>query len=269
MERPRLRPKRCITIIVVFALSLFVFAYRVSINELTIDTNHHRASASNEDLTVYRLPEKFKDPSHLTPIDPSILIELGTESIDAAHRNGILHTGGILFVMDVAGKFLVMKRSSSVVTCPDTWSIVGEHSIVGEDANSLPIRALDEELGLVASDVGAAIQNLTEHPLYYIRKYGARNGNRIDRQVTYLWLVTLPKSQQEINWRLDHEVADKKWISLEVFDHWLQADEANDAAFNESNEEKEGDDGPPNGDFCHRTIRSLLRLGITRLKVML
>lgn len=252
-----------------FVLSLSIYSYNASINALTNDTiDHHAAATSNEeDLTVYQLPERFREPTHLTPIDPAVLIEMGTESIDSAHRKGLLHIGGILYVMDAAGKFLLMKRSSSVVTCPDTWSIVGEHSIGGEDAGNLPIRALEEELGLDASYIGATIKNLTEHPLYYIRKYGARNGNRIDRQLTYLWLVKLPKRQQEIDWRLDHEVADKKWITLELFDHWLQADEANDSTVNESNEED--DDGPPVGDFCHRTIRSLLRLGIARLKVIL
>lgn len=228
-------------------------------------TSEHLA-VSSEDLTAYTLPNSFtKDPTHLTPIDPSMLIGIGTESIDAAHRKGILHTGGILYVMDADGRFLLMKRSSSVVTCPNTWSIVGEHSIVGENAKNLPVRALDEELGIIAPAIDVKIQSLTDHPLFYIRKYGARNGNRIDRQLTYLWLVKLPSRQEDLDWKLDHEVADKKWITLDEFDQWLGEDEKNDAT-NETNEE---DDGPPNGDFCHQTIRALLRLGIEQIKTIL
>lgn len=225
------------------------------------------AVAYSEDLTVYKLPARLsEDPAHLTPIDPTILITVGTESIDAAHRKGLLHIGGVVYVMDAHGRFLLMKRSSSVVTCPDTWSIVGEHSVVGEDAKNLPIRALEEELGLLVSDFDVEIQSLTEYPLYYIRHYGARNGNRIDRQLTYAWLVKLSKRHEDIPWKLDHEVADKKWITLDEFDKWLTSDEKNDVIMNDGDE---ADDGPPNGDFCHRTIRSLLMLGIKRIKTIL
>lgn len=227
-------------------------------------SHHVIAAGHEEDLPIYQLPKSFlKEPIHLTPIDPQILVELGTLSIDAVHRKGVLHTGGVLYVMDSSNKILLLKRSSSVVTCPDTWSILGEHSIIGEDTNDLPIRALKEELGLTVLR-HVQIQNLTEYPLYYIRHYGARNDNRIDRQLTYMWLVRLRKPQEEIGWNLDHEVAASKWVTVNEIDTWLRDDEKHDVTATITNYDE--DDGPPNGDFCHRTIRSLLRLGIERIK---
>lgn len=184
---------------------------------------------------------------------------------------GILHTGGVMYVMDSSGRILIMKRSSSVVTCPDTWSIVGEHSIAGEDANDLPIRALEEELGLKVTNRDVKIQALTEFPLYYIRHYGARNGKRVDRQLTYLWLVKLAERHEEISWKIDHEVAGVKWITLDEFDVWLKEDEKIDSETTANKLHylrKSGDDGPPNGDFCHETIRTLLRLGVEQLKTI-
>ncbi|KAL3786928.1 hypothetical protein HJC23_013263 [Cyclotella cryptica] len=251
-----------------FSILLFLcYALNFEIATLTKTIKDTHTASSGEYLTVYKLPDSFMgEPRHLTPIDPRMLIPLGNESIDSAHRNGRLHTGSILFVMDVSGRFLLLKRSASVVTCPETWSIVGEHSVVGEDPSDVPLRALKEELGLLVANTIVTIHNLTDLPLYYIRHYGARNGYRIDRQLTYLWLVKLNQAQEEVRWTLDHEVADHKWITLDELDVWLREDTKNDEHFDDGNKE---DDGPPNGAFCHYTIRSLLRTGIDRLKVIL
>jgi len=258
-----LRRKRLATILVAGVCFVCLHVHHMP----TETVKHVVVLPSSEDLTVYKLPESFsEEPIHLTPIDPTMLIELGNDTIDAAHRKGILHTGGILYIMDASDKILVMKRSRSVVTCPDTWSILGEHSIVGEDANDLPARALAEELGLSVTSLDITIQNLTAFPLYYIRYYGARNGNRIDRQLTHIWFVKLPKRHQEIDLRLDHEVAGHKWVSVDEMDKWLERDARHDVTIKSDNL---GDDGPPNGDFCHHTIRSLLQLGVKHLKIML
>ena len=296
------------------------------------------ASINNEQLPIYDLPSSLlhsfpqNEPPHLTPIDPSQLLQRGVYSIDTAHRQGALHTGHCLFLMDANEKLLFLKRSSQVVTCPDTWSILGEHSIAGEESIEAVTRALQEELGLdvtVQEDllhpvgygysidldysrrdfvelsnngnnnnsnnnnlhhgedkITVTIQNVTEFPLYYIRYYGPRNDNRIDRQLTYLWLVQLPKPQEEIHWKLDEEVADHKWITMDEFESWLNHDEqlseladlsASLAAIGSSSEgQKEEnksrgprDDGPPFGDFCHGTIRSLYKNGWENLKFIL
>jgi isopentenyldiphosphate isomerase len=262
--------RRYKTIAAVLILSVLLYFHRnpyLGDVRATDTSKQSNSASSGEYLTVYKLHESFnQEPAHLTPVNPSVLIETGSESIDVAHRKGLLHIGAILYVMDSNEQILLMKRSASVVTCPNTWSIVGEHSVVGEDANDLPLRALEEELGLIVSKDDVAIQTLTDYPLYYIRHYGARNDNRIDRQLTYLWLVKLPRPHEGIQWTLDHEVAGHKWITLEEMDAWLKEDEKNDETFRLRTKE---DDGPPNGDFCHSTIRTLLRTGIVHLKEIL
>ena len=52
--------------------------------------------------------------------------------------------------MDSSGKVLFLQRSANVVTCPGTWSILGEHSIVGENARETVVRGVEEELGFIA-----------------------------------------------------------------------------------------------------------------------
>ena len=287
-------------------VSLFLRCYHVLHIDVEIPTTIPIASKSrtsslpnnNEDLPIFVLPPALfpKDPAHLTAINPSFLIPRGIHPSDIAHRNGLLHEGHVLFVMDSSGLFLFLKRAGSVVTCPNTWSVLGEHSIVGESVRESVVRALEEELGLVATtatestnnvaDEGkimVSIQNVTQFPLYYIRHYGARNDNRIDRQLTYIWLVRLSKQKGEIRWKFDEEVADHKWISLKEFDSWLIADddEVKDADYFQKFDDAKSvkkeyygrgggrDDGPLSGDFCHGTIRSLYRTGLDHLKLML
>lgn len=198
--------------------------------------------------------------------------------------------GHCLFIMDASGLLLFLKRSPDVVTCPSTWSILGEHSNVREKAHDTVVRGMEEELGLqqvishetndssftatfqtIDKDtINVAIQNITQYPLYYIRHYGPILDNRIDSQLTYLWLARLPKPHDEIQIKLDDEVADHKWISLEEFSDWVEADARGDMMiYEEEHHEGQKDDGPPNGDFCHHTIRSLYAKGLDNLKLIL
>ena len=243
-------------------------------------------SSKDEMVPVYELPPTFSiEPSHLTPIDPSTLIPKGSYSIDLVHRKGHLHTGHVLYVMDAAGKILFLQRSLDVVTCPGTWSILGEHSNAGEDAIETVVRGVEEELGFVALNfddsefrgawtanfhprnrmedtLRVTVQNMTEFPMYYIRHYGPRMDNRIDRQLTYLWMVHFPKRHEQITWNLDHEVVNHKWMSLDDVEQWLSDDAKKDTKIYTSAGGVE-DDGPDIGDFCHRTIRSLYEAGLT------
>ena len=193
--------------------------------------------------------------------------------------------------MDSSGKVLFLQRSANVVTCPGTWSILGEHSIVGENARETVVRGVEEELGFIALNfdesnfkgawtadfhprnemldtLHVTIQNLTEFPLYYIRHYGPRNDNRIDRQLTYLWVVQFPKNYYEISWQLDDEVADHKWISLDEVGTWLSQDArkgVNNTGISSGGGSLHDDDGPDEGDFCHKTIRSLYEKGLENM----
>jgi isopentenyldiphosphate isomerase len=315
----RIWPHRTYGVVILFLLVSFLHYYFwhvdnavVVLSSSSIETTAKKQQP--EFVATYTFPpppEKLNTrendvliPHHLTPVNPSTLIPNGSYPIDVAHRRGYLHTGHCLFIMDASGLFLFLKRSSDVVTCPSTWSILGEHSIANEEARDTVVRGMEEELGLKQQQVvrreanddyyygeidssssftaefqtidkniiHVAIQNITQYPLYYIRRYGPRLDNRIDSQVTYLWLARLPKRHEEIHIKLDEEVADHKWISLTEFSNWIEADAARD---NDDKEVKQHpldgirDDGPPNGDFCHHTIRSLYAKGLDHLKLML
>jgi len=235
-------------------------------------------------LRVYKLPSTFsKEPPHLTPIDPSAIIPKGVHPIDTTHRKGHLHTGNILYVMDASNSLLFLQRSEKVVTCPATWSLLGEHSKVDESAIETVVRGLEEELGFVSlgfdnsgfqgsrtlelhpdnnmeETVAVTLQPVTDFPLYYIRNYGPRNDNRIDRQITHLWSVKFSKNHEEITWHFDDEVKDYKWITLAETLAWLAEDATK---YNETFiSEGVKDDGPDVGDFCHRTIRTLYGAGL-------
>jgi hypothetical protein len=75
----RLRLKRS-----VLAVACAFVLYAFHLHSLIRDVNLLPTNTTEEDLTVYNLPDSFVgEPSHLTPIDSRTLIELGTESIDA------------------------------------------------------------------------------------------------------------------------------------------------------------------------------------------
>ena len=95
------------------------------------------------------LPQNRTLPPHLTPIDPSTLISHEAVPIDTAHRGGKLHIGHVLFVMDDANNLLFLQRSKEVVTCPGTWSVLGEHANSNETPMQSVLRGIREELGFV------------------------------------------------------------------------------------------------------------------------
>lgn len=263
----------------------------------TTPASSSAAAREDELLRVYDLPSSSfpEEPPHLTPIDPSVLVPRETRyPIDLVHRRGYLHEGHSLFVMDSNGEVLFLQRSSDVVTCPSTWSILGEHSNADEtNPRETVARGLEEELGFVALNFDDAspdfshawtaelhprdnmrdslrvtIQNATEFPLYYIRHYGPRNDGRIDRQLTYLWMVQFPRGHGEIPWRLDDEVADHRWVKLDDVASWLSEDATKHKnKFEGGDKTGSGarDDGPDEGDFCHGTIRVLYEAGLMNM----
>mmetsp|Transcript_19196 Transcript_19196/g.31526 ORF Transcript_19196/g.31526 Transcript_19196/m.31526 type:complete len:295 (+) Transcript_19196:43-927(+) len=289
-------PHRTYGVVILFLLACFLhyFFWHIDVASTPIITT----KSKQEVLPTYVFSSQYarQEIPHLTPVNPSTLIPSGSHPIDEAHRNGYLHTGHCLFIMDASGLLLFLKRSSDVVTCPSTWSILGEHSMAKEEARDTVVRGMEEELGLKqfgrleTSDsssffadfqtmnkkdtIHVAIQNITQYPLYYIRHYGPRLDNRIDSQLTYLWLARLPKPFDEIQITLDDEVADHKWISLEEFSDWIEDDARNYDKEEEKSKtlqihEGQKDDGPPSGDFCHHTIRSLYAKGLDNLKLLL
>ncbi len=217
-------------------------------------------------------------PSHMDLVDLSMIFDHGGfNSIDAVHREGKIHVGAWIFLVDSSlhvqdPKILVLKRGEQLITCPGTWSLLGEHAFRDESNLDTVHRAIFEELGgdmlKYVNDHGK-ISNLTDLPVYYERDYGSSNGGRIDRQLTYLWLVELNvkinhfstpterKAHEQIIenlLHLDDEVEDHRWISINELKEMLPIRPKED--FNEQT----------NLAFCHHTIISLSRLGLKQLE---
>jgi len=117
----------------------------------TIQTTTTHEHEIEEQIPIYDVPPPYSIETlpHLTPLDPSRLIPRGSYPIDVTHRNGYLHTGHVLYIMDLSGRILFLQRSNDVVTCPGTWSLLGEHSVVGENDRESVVRGVEEELGFI------------------------------------------------------------------------------------------------------------------------
>jgi hypothetical protein len=176
----------------------------------------------------------------------------------------MIHCGAWIHVIDSSlsddtAKILSLKRGEKLVTCPSSWGLLGEHTYRDEPAIETVRRAVLEELGstyLDHLDAHGSIRNLTEYPVYYERDYGATNANRIDRQVTCLWLVEMnfhkPGSRREQAdelLQLDDEVAGHSWLKLDEFEIRVKSDIELKS-------------------FCHDTILTLLMFGIERIKML-
>ncbi len=217
----------------------------------------------------YLTDESSRYPAHLELIDPSRSIKAGGyKSIDSTHKEGLIHIGSWIAITDTSlnednPQILLLKRSEELVTCPNTWGLVGEHAFRNEDPIETVKRGMNEELGERFSELVneyGHIQNMTSIPVYYERDYGPENGNRIDRQVTYLWLVEMnmehdgddmtTTSDEYLS--LDEEVADHRWITLSELEQWVDEDMMTEEPVK----------------FCHHTIVSLTRLVIDRIKFM-
>jgi 8-oxo-dGTP pyrophosphatase MutT (NUDIX family) len=207
-------------------------------------------------------------------IDPATSLVTSTNSsssaskeipIDEVHVKGLVHFGAWIFVTDVTNqKVLLLKRGPQLVTCPNSWSLVGEHALGDESPLTTAERGIAEELGIANHNIGNSRQHkqapvmevsrLLPYPIYYRRHYGPTNGNRIDRQLTYLWWVRLLRPYQELNnmLTLDEEVADLQWVSLPDLRSWVDRDI--------SKRNTNGSSPPPHLDFCHHTIQELLLL---------
>ena len=204
-----------------------------------------------------------EQPPHLTAIDPIISLKSrGFTTLDQAHREGLIHAGNFVYVVDKDDKLLLMRRGPDLVTCPLAWSMVGEHAYRDETKKETLMRGIEEELGgkTLKSLVDAgSYAELSELPLFYFRDYGPELDGRIDRQVTYIWLVELSMSAEELEdgiLQLDEEVYDHKWMPLDEAELWVEDDMA---AVKE---------GGKLDTFCHDTMGSLMQDCFDRIRAM-
>lgn len=150
--------------------------------------------------------------------------------IEYVHQNGLLHTGVVAAVIDsnitqLDAKILLLKRSPQLVTCPNSWSVMGEHTYRDETPKETAIRGLREELGDALYQLfltkGGKILPLVKHPVYFKGDYGH---GRIDRQMTFLYAVEMntPLNVLRNMLQLDEEVADAAWMTRqEIQDGWM------------------------------------------------
>uniref|UniRef100_A0A7S4IX81 Nudix hydrolase domain-containing protein n=1 Tax=Odontella aurita TaxID=265563 RepID=A0A7S4IX81_9STRA len=247
-KMPR-QPVPCGRISVAITLCCFMGFLHKKLGSTFSESN--TTSPSIPDVQIFDFPPGFDEPSHMDPLDPSVLLPRGFVGIDTAHRQGRIHVGSIMYVIDTRGLVLLLRRGPDLVTCPGTWSVVGEHHFRDEEPRDAARRGIIEELGRAFWDGGVeGVSELTPLPLYYIRDYGSANENRVDRQLTYLWEVRLKKDHEVVHLELDEEVADHRWVSLGTFKKWLEDDGADDVF----------------KDFCHETIAILLQQGLDGLE---
>lgn len=189
-------------------------------------------------------------------------------NIDETHLQGLYHTGVWIHVTTSSSslnnsriiQLLLLKRGPHLVTCPNSWGLVGEHTIKAETPLETVQRALVEELwggsNQSYSEGVEFIRPLTSHPVFYFRDYGPIRQGRIDRQLTYLYEVRMRPRQSDSGstipyLELDNEVADHQWIALDDYQQWMQRDAAAAA---------------DHVDFCHSTITRLGEFSLEKLR---
>lgn len=170
----------------------------------------------------------------------------GNATIHQAHTNGSPHSGAWVFVRSDDGAILFLKRGRGVRTCPNTWAVIGEHRLPGEESSHLAVRAVTEELGgpeLVSASLKNAPITLTETPVWERHDYP---DGRIDREVSDLLYIQLSKNYADINFGYDSDTASHRWVSISNARQWIK-------------------DTP--SDFCDGAIVKILDLGLTQLEL--
>ena len=148
-------------------------------------------------------------------------IEGNVVDIDSAHREGLPHRGVWAVVIDGKQRVVLIKRGKDTVTCPETWSIVGEHNDPGETYFEALRRGVEEELGLTwATDVeahweldpSASLLNIT-----YWDKF-RETVHRRDLQWTMPYVVAL---KDDASIEVDHrEIDDLLLMPFDGFMPW-------------------------------------------------
>ncbi|CAJ1947241.1 unnamed protein product [Cylindrotheca closterium] len=180
--------------------------------------------------------------------------------IQHVHRDGLLHSGMGVAVLDtnitmVDAKILLLKRARHLVTCPNAWSLVGEHTHQEETPRDTVLRGIKEELGDAFHQQfvrkGSKTMELLKHPVYANVDYNSdNNGSPIyDRQITYLHAIEMNTPLEELQnmLELDDEVAETRWMTRqEIQDGWMNSN--------------------PGEMFCSHELALLLQLVLHRLE---
>lgn len=235
---------------------LLLFLGREShLNKIVYERSESKETKKGDLISAYKVLPSKSEPNFLDITDPTVWLDTQNPKmvgIDEAHRSGHVHFGVWIFIVDSSQKVLLLKRGPELVTCPNSWGLLGEHASYKEnpidDWHSILHRAVKEEMGpniFTQNDFVYREAALSKYPVYYIRDYGPVNDNRIDRQLTWLLLLQIENKDgpTEISpiIKFDDEVAANKWV--DVYDI------------------KKLD-----LDFCHSTINDLLTQGLDLLE---
>lgn len=218
-------------------------------------------NAKPESLLVYdwKDPElgSMKQHMEFVHMDTDVIPRKQKKYLDinSVHQNGLLHTGAVVAVIDTNVtmddiKVLLLKRGPQLVTCPNSWSLLGEHTHRDEKPKDTVVRGLKEELGDAFFQqflkTGANTRPLLKHPVYVKVSY---THNKNDRQMTYLYVIEMNTPMEELQkmMQVDEEVAEVAWMTRqEIQDGWM----------NYSPHEK----------FCNHELSILLQLVLHRLE---
>jgi len=175
-----------------------------------------------KDLRTYSFLPGVDQPTFLQEVNPDQITKGDVVTIDYAHRHGLMHMAAVILLSDVSGDVLLLKRQPHLATCPNSWGVIGEHSIVDEEALKNAKRRILEELGQSALDAVASFHKLANYPIYMDREFGDKGA--VDKQLLYMWEARVEKPKEEIVLELDEEVADHRWISLDKYLDWIDRD---------------------------------------------
>jgi len=162
----------------------------------------------------WRAWDDFPTDSNLMILDDDKLTcENKIVPIDVAHEHGLFHRGIWIAVLRKSKdrhEILLLRRASTLKTCPGAWGLCGEHSDPGEAWVDTARRALQEELQIV--DKTLMIVNLLPNQSVLVRTPYTELGRK-DLQATGILAVEL---NQELASSIqpDEEVDEIEWVPI-------------------------------------------------------
>ena len=238
-----------LVLVLVVVLERFTFSSQLSPSQ--------GKEKEEELLEVFDFGTAYQPP-HMTPVNvSSLIIREKLYPIDHVHRNALPHFGAWIMVVDSQQRILCLQRGPHLVTCPNSWGLTGEHRLGREQPLETVRRGMQEELGPDMARHVRFMRPLSPLPMFYFRDYGPTNGNRVDRQLTYVWWVQMDRPFTNLPLRLDDEVANHRWITVPELEDWFR-----DA---HNNINTTGDAGLH---VCHHTVLSLWEFMLAEYKRM-
>ncbi len=110
-----------------------------------------------------------------------------------------------IWVRDLEGRILVLKRSEQEDKFPGMWAQVGGGVVAGDTSKETVIKECMEELNLTVE----------ENNMYYVGSYTRT------RDIVDVWLVEQEVNVDELVFQ-EEEVADAKLVTMEEFDNMIE-----------------------------------------------